>query len=75
MMKILGKVHINIYIFSSILFSSEYLIRINTESQFAFPMVRIKLIQDSALHVGSNIQGYIFIRFMYSFKYSFVYLE
>ncbi|CAF4805915.1 unnamed protein product, partial [Rotaria sp. Silwood2] len=36
---------------------SEYLIRLNTEAQFVFPMVRIKLTQDSALHVGSDIQG------------------
>ncbi|CAF3517790.1 unnamed protein product [Adineta steineri] len=35
----------------------EYLIRINTDAQFTFPMVRIKLVQDSALHVGSDIQG------------------
>ncbi|CAF0822757.1 unnamed protein product [Adineta ricciae] len=35
----------------------EFLIRINTEAQFTFPMVRIKLIQDSALHIGSHIQG------------------
>ena len=39
-------------------FISEFLIRINTEAQFTFPMVRIKLIQDSALHIGSHIQGY-----------------
>ncbi|CAF4443726.1 unnamed protein product, partial [Adineta steineri] len=39
----------------------EYLIRINTDAQFTFPMVRIKLVQDSALHVGSDIQGYISI--------------
>ena len=35
--------------------------RINTEAQFTFPMVRVKLIQDSALHIGSDIQGYLFI--------------
>ncbi|CAF0802050.1 unnamed protein product [Rotaria sordida] len=35
----------------------EYLIRLNTEAQFVFPMVRIKLTHDSALHVDSNIQG------------------
>lgn len=39
-------------------FYSEYLLRINTEAQFTFPMVRIKLIPDSSLHVGSHIQGY-----------------
>ncbi|CAF3434359.1 unnamed protein product [Rotaria sp. Silwood1] len=37
----------------------EYLLRLNTEAQFAFPMVRIKLSQDSALHIGCNIQGLV----------------
>lgn len=36
---------------------SEYLIRINTEAQFTFPMVRVKLLQDSAINIGSDIQG------------------
>ncbi|CAM4755971.1 unnamed protein product [Rotaria magnacalcarata] len=35
----------------------EYLIRVNTEAQFEFPLVRIKLIQDNVLQIGSNIQG------------------
>ena len=60
LMKILGKINVNLYFnFRIFFFSSEYLIRVNTEPQFTFPLVRIKLIQDSALNVGSNIQGYI----------------
>lgn len=52
-----------ISITSDRLSSSEYLIRIHTEAQFAFPLVRIKLIQDSALNVGSSIQGWAFSSF------------
>ncbi|CAF0845941.1 unnamed protein product [Didymodactylos carnosus] len=37
----------------------EYLVRINTESNFTFPMVRIKIVQDSALNVESGIEGMI----------------
>lgn len=42
-----------------LLFHSEYLIRVNTEAQFSFPMVRVKIVQDHDLHIGSSIQGYV----------------
>ena len=73
MMKIRGKVYLNIFSIYLFLFYSEYLIRINTEAQFAFPMVRVKLIQDSALHVDTNIQGYISLFDKYSLN-KFFYL-
>ncbi|CAF4245840.1 unnamed protein product, partial [Didymodactylos carnosus] len=37
----------------------EYLIRINNEAQFSFPMVRIKVVQDGVLHVESGIEEMI----------------
>ena len=60
MMKIHGKFHPNGHVAwwcDGFLSSSEYLIRINTEAQFTFPMVRVKLLQDSAINIGSDIQG------------------
>ena len=55
------------------LWFSEYLLRLNTESQFSFPLVRMRIVQDSSLHIGSNILAYLFIfnntRWSVSFMY------